>query len=259
MHASPQVAPLPPRPAAPQRSRAAGPVLVLDRDPDLACSVEPSNLPAAMAASAASVVQLAEGPWRWPGGDASGWLGLLVLDGLVGRRVTVAERTWTELLGAGDVLQPWRPAQVTMEPQPAPQRWKVLAPATLAVLDGAWAARMAAWPALYGVIAGRLMERIHSLTYTLAACGRVDVAERLLLVMRHYAGRWGRMTPEGVVVSLPGVTHELLAAQIGAARPSVSTALSELSRRGLVCRLDRQSWWVAPPTAQPAHGESRSA
>jgi CRP-like cAMP-binding protein len=65
------------------------------------------------------------------------------------------------------------------------------------------------------------------------------------------AGNWGRVTPEGTVVPI-GLTHELIAELIGARRPSVTTAISELRAAG---RLERQEdgWLlVGPPPHAPA-------
>ena len=68
---------------------------------------------------------------------------------------------------------------------------------------------------------------------------RVD--DRLLVLMWFLAERWGRVRPEGVVVPLK-LTHQLLAALVGAKRPSVTTALGELTAAGLLERRDDGSW-----------------
>jgi DNA-binding transcriptional ArsR family regulator len=68
---------------------------------------------------------------------------------------------------------------------------------------------------------------------------RVD--QRLLLLFWHFAERWGRVRPEGVVVQLP-LTHETLGALIGARRPSVTSALSALAEQGLVEPVERGEW-----------------
>jgi CRP/FNR family transcriptional regulator, cyclic AMP receptor protein len=73
-------------------------------------------------------------------------------------------------------------------------------------------------------------------------------------VLRHYADRWGKATPEGTVIPF-AFSHELLAKITGGRRPSVSTALSRLSRKGSVARLDDGSWLVrevALPATSPA-------
>ena len=57
----------------------------------------------------------------------------------------------------------------------------------------------------------------------------------------HLAERWGRVTPGGVVVSLP-LTHERLARLIGAQWPSVTTALGKLATCGAVLRQEQR--WI---------------
>jgi CRP/FNR family cyclic AMP-dependent transcriptional regulator len=109
--------------------------------------------------------------------------------------------------------------------------------------------RMADWPEVTAAVSARLVERTRSLTYALAICGRVGVAERLILTLRHLADRWGRVTRDGVVLEVPGMTHEMLASQVGAARPSVTTALGELHRRGEIRRLGPGTWLLRHPGA----------
>ena len=56
------------------------------------------------------------------------------------------------------------------------------------------------------------------------------------------------MTPTGIVVPLP-LGHQRLADLVGAHRPSVTTALGELSRGGSISRRDDGNWLLhgAPP------------
>ena len=72
---------------------------------------------------------------------------------------------------------------------------------------------------------------------------RVDV--KLLLLFWHLADRFGTVTPAGTVVPL-SLSHADLAELVGAARPSVSTALKCLAEQGFVQRnrADR-SWLLA--------------
>jgi DNA-binding IclR family transcriptional regulator len=68
------------------------------------------------------------------------------------------------------------------------------------------------------------------------------------LLLWHLADRFRRSHPEGVVLPLP-LSHELLAQLVGAQRPSVSRALKELERAGVVARRPDGSWWLGgePP------------
>jgi CRP-like cAMP-binding protein len=230
---------------------------VLGEDPGLGDQLDPAAFQSAVESSVANVVRAPVGPWRPPDATApTGWLGLLVLEGMVARRLTVEGRTWTELLGEGDVLQPWSRDREDTGVVPASADWEILSPVRFAVLDRNFAMRMSPWPEVPAALLGRLVERARSLAYALAACGRIGVADRVLLTLRHYAGRWGHVTPEGIVVQLPGLTHEVLGSQIGAARPSVTTALTSLRERRLIRRLGRGSWLVAPPDPPPGQATS---
>lgn len=51
----------------------------------------------------------------------------------------------------------------------------------------------------------------------------------------HLADRWGRVTPDGVIVPLK-LTHEALGRLVGAQRPTVTLALGELVASGRVTR-----------------------
>jgi CRP-like cAMP-binding protein len=68
---------------------------------------------------------------------------------------------------------------------------------------------------------------------------RVD--DRLMALMWCLAERWGRVVPGGVLVSLR-LPHRTLAGMIGARRPSVTTALGELSEQGVLLRPGRGRW-----------------
>jgi CRP/FNR family transcriptional regulator len=82
---------------------------------------------------------------------------------------------------------------------------------------------------------GRRLRHLVHVTETLAFR---DVAARLALLLVGYAERAGRKTPDGVEITLDR-TQEELAIEIGAARESVSRAMNQLRRKGLVRRIDR--------------------
>lgn len=221
-------------------------VSVLDEDPGLGEQLDSTAFDAARCQSGAYALRLDE----WPAGgivvakEPPGALGLLVLDGFLGRRVTVQRRTWTELLAAGDVIRPWHADRERIASVPAHAEWHVLAPVRVAVLDRSFVHRMAPWPEVLAMLTGRIVDRTRTLSYALAIGGRIGVAERLELTLRDCADRWGHVAGDGIVVRLPGITHELLANVIGAARPTVTTALTQLAARGVVRRLDDDRWLI---------------
>ena len=228
---------------------------MLREDAGLGEHLDPVRFEAAASNSLAAVLRVPRGPWEPPRpAHPAACLGFLVLDGLVARRVTVAGATWTELLGPGDVLEPGRHDRDLNSSIPPSVDFALLSEGRLAVLGPRFPARMAAWPEVSVALSTRLVERAQSLSYVLAACGRVGVAERIALVLRHLADRWGHVTREGVVVDLPGVTHEVIASMIGAARPSVSTALGELRRRGEIHRPAPGTWLLCPQDAAAPPG-----
>jgi CRP-like cAMP-binding protein len=60
------------------------------------------------------------------------------------------------------------------------------------------------------------------------------------MLLWHLAGRWGRVRSEGTVVPLR-LTHTVLSELVAARRPTVTSALSELTRKGVV-RPFRDAW-----------------
>ena len=58
------------------------------------------------------------------------------------------------------------------------------------------------------------------------------------------AQRFGRMTPEGIVIELP-LTHQIIGDLVGSRRPTVSLALQSLAEGGVLKRLDDGRWHLA--------------
>jgi CRP-like cAMP-binding protein len=124
---------------------------------------------------------------------------------------------------------------------PLESHWTVVDPVRVAVLDRRFATNMARFPEVVGSILDRVMMRSRWLSFDLAVCHLKRIETRLLVIFWHFADRWGRVRPDGVVVPIR-VTHQLLAGVVGAQRPSVTTALGELRRSGAVERLPDGTW-----------------
>jgi CRP/FNR family transcriptional regulator, cyclic AMP receptor protein len=77
---------------------------------------------------------------------------------------------------------------------------------------------------------GRRLRHLVHLTETLAFR---DVAARLAMLLVGYAERAGTTTPSGIEIDLDR-TQEELAHEIGTARESVSRAMKQLQRKGLI-------------------------
>ena len=85
-------------------------ISIVDADPDLADLLDEPELSRARRQALTRVRRLSPGDW-----GASRAIdpdkhhrGFLIIDGLLSRDVTVVGRDCVELLGAGDVLRPWR-------------------------------------------------------------------------------------------------------------------------------------------------------
>lgn len=85
-----------------------------------------------------------------------------------------------------------------------------------------------------------LGKRLRHLVHVTETLAFRDVAARLAMLLAGYAESAGRATPDGIEVAL-GRTQEELALEIGAARESVSRALKQLAKRGLIAPTERDS------------------
>ncbi len=119
--------------------------------------------------------------------------------------------------------------------------WTVLEPTSLAVLDRALVERLVPFPAIGVELFTRGTRRAHALAVSLAIAHHQRVDDRLLLSLWHLAERWGRVGVDGVALVLP-LGHQRLADLVGASRPSVTTALGELARAGIVLRRADGAW-----------------
>ncbi len=181
--------------------------------------------------------------------------GLLVLSGLLSRRVGRDGRHAVELLGPGDLLRPLdHPNIESMLPFSA--EWRVIRPARLAILDARFAARAAPYTEIAAELVGRVLSRSRQLALTMAIVHHPRVETRVEMLFWVLAERWATMRPEGVVLSLP-LTHGVLADLVAASRPAVSSALSALSKRGRV-RRERDLWFLSgpPPGVRGVRGPS---
>jgi DNA-binding transcriptional ArsR family regulator len=223
---------------------------VLLEDPDLQEAIPDSERVRVTAEVIAQVEALDTGVWdesELP--DVRNGFGLLVLDGIVARRVSLGRVHCSELLGQGDLLRPWSFATAATSSVRSDVIWNVVRPVRIAELDRRFALAVAPWPQVAAALMDRIVQRARWLAFQLAVCHVVRVDTRLLLMFWHFADRWGRMTKDGARVSLP-VTHGVLASVVGARRPSVTTALGRLENEGLIERLPEGEWLLhgTPPT-----------
>jgi CRP/FNR family transcriptional regulator, cyclic AMP receptor protein len=214
--------------------RMAQPVVrLLEEDPDLAENMRAEERELAARVLVVRVATLKPGEWEPPAPDASS-LGLLVLDGLLVRRLQLGPMPFAELLGPGDVLQPWEEG-LAPDLLPALSRWKVLQPARLGLLDRRANAVIGRWPELNAALASRILRRSRQLSYSMASQHFFRVDERLMAVLWRIALMWGRVRTDGILIPFR-LTHEMLAEIICARRPSVTQAIASLERQGRIRR-----------------------
>jgi CRP/FNR family transcriptional regulator, cyclic AMP receptor protein len=230
-------------------SDSADSIPIVDADPELGDLLAADERERARRETRTRVRHLSTGEWDVTASEEpdAHHRGFLIIDGLVSREVEVLGRRCVELIGAGDVIRPWRWDDVGSHVH-AEVGWVVLEPARLAVLNHHLVVRMTPWPQLGLELFNRGTRRAHALAVALAIAHHQRVEDRLLLTLWHLAERWGRVRPEGIAVPLP-LSHQRLADLIGAHRPAVTSAAGALTRQGSLSRLEDRTWILhgAPP------------
>src|SRR5215207_10002023 len=228
-----------------------GSVQLLELDPDLAHDLDPRRAREAAQRLYVRVVEIPRGRWL-PETTGARPIGLLVLDGLLLREATVGDHPAAELIGPGDVVRAWDDEDQE-ELLPRSVGWTALAPTRVAVIDRALAVRAAQWPEVFAALLDRAARRAERLVVLQAIAHLTRVDDRLLALLWCLAERWGRVVPDGVLVSLR-LSHRTLAAMVGARRPSVTTALGQLIARREIERRANGEWMLLghPPEAGDA-------
>ena len=212
-------------------------VRVLEIEPDLGADLDPAAFASARHELVAPIDELPwttrSGNWGFAKGDVR--LGVLLVGGLLMREVRMLDTSSAELLGAGDLLWPADGDGEHTLPVVADVAWTALTPVRAAPLGDAFLSAACRYPDVVARLMGKAVARAKALALHDAVTNLRHVETRLLVQFWHLAERWGKVGPDGVTIVLP-VTHELLAKLVGAARPSVSTALGGLAARGLLTR-----------------------
>jgi len=205
-------------------------VRVLDVDPDLGVRIPAAEIENARATLLARPFSVEAGTWELRGSvHERGTLGLLVVDGLLALRTALDDRSTLELVGRGDLLQPW--VQLGSEASVTPSAdWDVLKQASVLLLDRQFGEAAGPWPEVTAALMHRVVIRSRRLCYQLAVNSSPRTDERLLHTLWALADRWGRVTDKGIVLEIP-LTHQQLAELVCATRPSVSAALNHLRDR----------------------------
>jgi CRP-like cAMP-binding protein len=232
-----------------------GSVQLLEVDPDLGRGLDPRRVREVSQRLFVRAIDAPRGPWNPARALTLGSqpIGLLVLDGLLVREATVGDHPSAELLGPGDLLRAWddRDAEILL---PRTVEWTALSDSRLAVIDQALAVRAAQWPEIFAALVERAARRAERLVVLQAIAHLTRVDDRLLALLWCLAERWGRVLPDGVVVSLR-LPHRTLAGMVGARRPSVTTALGQLMARGDIQRRPDGAWLLLGDPPEPRGAE----
>ncbi|MHB8695902.1 MAG: Crp/Fnr family transcriptional regulator [Solirubrobacteraceae bacterium] len=218
---------------------------LLDEDPDLAEALPNGRRERATEELTAPCIHVAAGRWVPPELDPTG-IGMVVISGVLLRHVAIDGRVGIELTGETDVIRPWQGSDSpTLS---LSEEWSALMPARLAWLDERCGSVIARYPELTNRLLERAVRRSRHLVTNLAIVHQPRVDTRLWLLLWQLAGRWGKVRPDGVHLPLK-LTHAMLADFVAARRPTVTSALSELSRRNLVRSADEGWLLLGDPPA----------
>jgi len=238
-------------------------VVVPQLDPDLLGGMTEPRRSRALHACHAETLELGRGEWQSdPAGFDTAGFGLLVLSGVLCRRVVQSECYGAELIGPGDLMRPWDQIR-DWSSIPVESSWQVLQPAHLAILDSDFARRASPYPEVASELMRRALVRSRYLTILVAIISQRRIETRLTMLFWHLADRFGTLRGEWVEIPVP-FTHSTLAELVAARRPSVTTALSRLHERGVLLR-EGSGWQLRAmssgnhDSARLAHDESADA
>jgi CRP-like cAMP-binding protein len=228
-------------------------VRIAEADPDLVAGLDPERRQLARRHLVAEMAVLRRGePVDGVCGDRDpdDLLGLLIVEGLVLRRVELLGRSGVEILGPGDVLRPWQ-FDGDLGSVPAEAEYRVCEAASLAILDPDVQAVLHRFPSVVRELFARAVQRTNTLALNLALAQLPRVDARLLVLFWHLADRFGNVHAQSVKVPVR-LSHATLAELVYARRPSVTTALGRLAERGLVSRGRDGQWTLhGPPPSEP--------
>jgi CRP-like cAMP-binding protein len=172
--------------------------------------------------------------------------GLVVLGGLIVRRLVLGDAATLRLLGPGDVLGAAPGFSSTLV---TGRSWAAAAPTRFALLDRDVLLASHRAPRLVAGLHARAAEQVERIALQLAVCQLPRVEDRVLTMLWLLAESWGQVTAHGTSVRLH-LTHETLGGLVGARRSTVTLALGELTERGALMRQDRG--WLLLERPAPA-------
>jgi CRP/FNR family transcriptional regulator, cyclic AMP receptor protein len=217
-------------------------------EPEFGRRIPPADLPLARRHLTAQLIDLPPGPvaldplppeLRPP-------FGAIVVEGLLLRQVTVMGHDAVQLLGPGDLVALDSDDGVLL---PRTITLTCSEVCTLGALDDQLLIALRRWPDVAAVFVERADEQLDRLAVQHAIGQMPRVQDRILATLWHLAERHGRVTASGVHLPIT-LTHRLLGRLVGARRPTVSLALTELEDDGAIGRRADRTWMLLQPPAE---------
>lgn len=185
-------------------------------------------------------------------GQHDGWLGLLILDGLLLAQLEEGRGHIGWLVGSNDLLRPWDMQEISLIRRAT---WRVLKPARIVLLDAEFGRQACGIPTVARELLSRSARTAHWLLAKSLIVSCPVLEDRLVLLFALLGERWGRVTADGILLDLP-LTHGLLATLCGARRPSITLALHALQNDHALTRAASGGWLlhrVRPQRSEGSH------
>jgi CRP/FNR family transcriptional regulator, cyclic AMP receptor protein len=225
-------------------------ITLVDAWPELAGFIPSADLALARRTLVARVITAKdEDVFGLSGTRACGAVAFLVVEGVVLKVTSFAGRSALEVRGPGDLLAPPLATARQVE-SPAVSRYIAHGQASLAVLDDRFRHAARRWPGLFDCLHESLGRQMHRASAHLAILHLPRVEDRIVALFADLAERFGRMTPDGIVIDLP-LTHQVIGDLVASRRPTVSLALQTLAVDGVLERLDDRRWHLAARAVPP--------
>jgi CRP/FNR family cyclic AMP-dependent transcriptional regulator len=210
---------------------------VLDADQDLGRLLDERAFGEARDRLIVPAVHLTRGPFSPSVVIAQGRvrpppLGILVVEGLIARRVRLRDKSGVTLVGPGDVVAPSDYQTGTVG---VAETWTILEGVWMAILDQDFERAAIGIPGVISGVVARVGRTSRGLALQRAVSQIPRLSARLLLLLWFVGDRWGKVGALGVTIPLR-LSHALLAELLGARRSSVTLAVGELERHGRVSR-----------------------